>query len=124
MRRQIAMLGVIHRSVLGLGPAQLKRFFKRKTVVSTGYATRAAHRRHNMQLEDIRDGKFREIQRRSALGLVWIYNHLPGDVVAAENVSLFQHRLQELVKARVVGGCADWKDTLNPRVRAFMHPLR
>ena len=51
IRRQIAMLGVIHRSVLGLGPAQLQVFFKR-TCAQSGHLTRAADKRHGMQLVD------------------------------------------------------------------------
>ena len=110
VRRQIAMLGVIHRSVLGLGPAQLQAFFQRAPA-RTGHATRAAGKRHDKQLIDIRDGRFLEIQRRSALGLIWIYNRLPGSVVSEMTVSGFQHQVQEMVKERASSGCTDWLDT-------------
>ena len=123
VRRQIAMLGVIHRSVLGLGPQQLAQFFVRKTV-SERYPTRGAARLHDKQLVDIRDGSFLEVQRRSALGLVWVYNRLPGDIVEAKTVSSFQGQLQDFIKARALDGCEDWQDTLNPRTPAYRHPLR
>ena len=124
VRRQIAMLGVIHRCVLGQGPKQLHRFFQRKEVPDQQPPTRSAERRHNSQLVDIRDGHFLEIQRRSALGLVWVYNRLPGQVIAARSVSHFQHELQEVVASRALSGSENWLDTLDPRVPAYRHPLR
>ena len=123
VRRQIAMLGVIHRSVLGLGPRQFDDFFKRKAITEK-YPTRGASRRHNKQLVDIRDGKFLEVQRRSALGLVWVYNRLPEDIVDSKSVAGFQGKLQDLVKARAVCGCDDWASTLDQRIPAYRHPLR
>ena len=65
-----------------------------------------------------------QIQRRSALGLIWVYNHLPDTVVAEMTVSGFQHQVQEMVKGRASSGCADWLDTLNPRTPVYKHPLR
>ena len=120
----LAMLGVIHRSVLGLGPEQFGTFFRRNKCTNEPYATRGMKNRHDMQLEDIRDGQFLEIQRRSALGLVWVYNRLPGEIVATKTVSCFQPKLHELVKERVLSGCSDWRHTLDPRIRAYAHPLR
>ena len=124
VRRQIAMLGVIHRCVLGLGPPHFSSFFKRVVEPQVGRDTRSSRRLHSCQLEDIRNGKFLEVQRRSALGLVWVYNHLPGNLVEATRLSSFQRGLQEFVKARVLDGCDDWRETLSSRVEVARHPLR
>ena len=79
---------------------------------------------HDRQLEDIRDGHFLEVQRRSALGLTWVYNHLPAEIVEASSVSDFQRLLQELVKVRARERCEDWRETLSPRLPVHCHPLR
>ena len=52
-----------------------------------------------------------EVARRSALGLVKVYNLLPQEFVDAESVSLFQGLLQNLVKQRVACCCDDWRET-------------
>ena len=50
-RRDIAMLGVIHRCGLGKGPEHFKAFFKFATTPRS--STRAGSRMHNKQLVDI-----------------------------------------------------------------------
>ena len=79
---------------------------------------------HNKQLKDIRDQRFLEVARRSALGLVAVYNLLPQDIIDAEQVKDFQAGLQNLVKKRAESGHADWKMTLSSRVPMYKHPLR
>ena len=79
-RRDMAMLGLIHRTVLGKGPAHFKQFFRLAEARDT-YETRRRGRTHSKQLEDPRRGVFPELLRRSALGLVAVYNRLPEEVV-------------------------------------------
>ena len=81
-------------------------------------------RRHARQLEEVRGAHFLEIERRSALGLVGVYNFLPEDAVLASSGSMFQSGLQLLVKERAKAGCADWSETYSPRIALFKHPLR
>ena len=61
---------------------------------------------------------------RSALGLIWVYNRLPADIVRHATVKDFQKSLQEFLKERFVAGCDDWKATFSPRIPACAHPLR
>ena len=91
-RRDMAMLGVLHRAALKKGPEHLERFFY-CAETATNTRTRLATRRHNWQLAEHRKGRFLEILRRSALGLVAVYNLLPADVVAADTVKNFQRLL-------------------------------
>ena len=65
-----------------------------------------------------------QLLRRSALGLVGVYNLLPEDVVQAGIVANFQGKLQDLLKARAQSGCEDWPLTFSPRVPLWQHPLR
>ena len=119
-RRDIAMLGVIHRTVLGLGPDQFHKFFRRNWAARVS-KTRLARRRHDKQLVDPRQGQFSEQLRRSALGLVAIYNLLPQEVVDAPTVSLFQSQLQALLG--VAMRRSSWQELFSPRVPLFRHML-
>ena len=123
-RRDIAMLGVIHRTTLGKGPTHFQQFFHAAAKSNTSYLTRRAAKNHSRQLEDPRKGAFPELLRRSALGLIAVYNLLPESIVAEDTVKEFQKKLQELLKARAEAGCEDWADTLSPRVPLWRHSLR
>ena len=123
-RRDIAMLGLVHRTVLRQGPQHFKQFFRLAPQKEAPYGTRAAVRKHSRQLQDIRSSGFLEMERRSALGLPGIYNLLPEDVVHAPTVSAFQSSLQKLLKERASSGCTDWPLSFSPRIPLFKHPLR
>ena len=124
VRRDIAMLGVIHRAVLGKGPQQLQRFFQPVDRPGAAYHTRLAARRHSRQLEEMKSGHYLEVMRRSALGLRSVYNLLPEFVVSQGSVKGFQGCLQCIVKDRVMGGHEDWRGMLSPRKEFWRHPLR
>ena len=113
VRRDIAMLGLIHRTVLGKGPGQFKGIFP---VIRQGVEDRPV-------VEDPRHKLRHPMVRRSALGLAAIYNRLPLSFVATKQVSEFQNKLQEFVKARACAGCKDWRESLSPRVPLDGHPV-
>ena len=123
IRRDIAMLGLIHRTVLGRGPAQFRELFKLAPLDGQTARTRSQCSRHRFQLEDPRDKQHSHMLARSALGLVWVYNHLPPRVVEQASVSQFQAELQRVVKDRAAARCADWAQSLSPRVPLTSHPL-
>ena len=114
VRRDIAMLGVIHRSVLGRGPDHFNKFFV------LGPSVVSKHRR---QLLDPRRELRHPLIKRSILGLVAIYNLLPDSIVEAKTVSAFQSGLQHLCTERAKAGCEDWHNTLSPREPIDTHPL-
>ena len=62
---------------------------------------------NRIQLEEPRDQRRSDMLARSALGLVWVYNHLPPKVVEHPSVSSFQAELRHLVKDRATARCAD-----------------
>ena len=87
MRRDIAMLGMIHRAALGEGPPQFRSFFQR--------------RRGSYMLEDAHDGTSRHpVMKRSAWGLVSVYNKLGSGAQCITAVKDFQKYLQELMGGR------------------------
>ena len=115
-RRDMAALGLIHRTVLGVGPEHFKKwFFPAQTVHS--YRTRRQSRQHNKQLYDYLQGNHTELLRRSLLGQVRVYNNLEQHTVNAGSVKLFQRRVQLHLKDKARRKDAGWKASLTARLR-------
>ena len=113
-RRDIGMLGLVHRTVLEKGPPHFQKwFFPARPKHS--HKTRLQERAHQHQLFDYVDGDQTELLRRSALGLPHVYNRLPKWVVEKKTVSAFQTALQKLVLQRLRKGDANWDKHLSPR---------
>ena len=108
-RRDIAMLGLIHRTVLRKGPPHSQEHFKV-----------APDRSVKDPRLDIKGG----LVSRSASGLVAIYNLLPGSCKRHRQVKDFQASVQGILKSRLDDGCEDWAHTLSPRIPLKRHPLR
>ena len=124
LRRDIAMLGVIQRSIAGKGPAQFGNCFVLQEQNNEARRTRQCTRKHNKQLVDVREGRFLEIVKRSALGLIAVYNLLPQRIVDEDVVCDFQKLLQDFVKSQINADNAQWRDLFSPRIAMFQHPLR
>ena len=108
-RRDMAMLGVIHRTALGKGPPQFQKHFKIQA--------------HESTLLDPRTGSKSPLIKRSALGLVAIYNRLPPSFRAVRSVPAFQKSLQEMVKKYATSGHPQWSEVFSPRLPLTSHPL-
>ena len=125
-RRDIAVLGIIHRTVLGRGPELLKSIIK-IAKVSVGYplrTTRLAANRHRLQVEEKCEGSHTDYLMRSLAGAISIYNLLPPYIVEdAPTVPKFQGKCQALVLERAKAGFADWSLSLSPRLPRHCHPL-
>ena len=98
-RRDIALLSLIHRPVLGLGSDHFKESFKLRG--SFG-------QRHRFQ---VLEEPTTRLSSRSALGLIRVYNLLPNWVAETFSVQGFQGKLQALVKTRATEGCTAWAAT-------------
>ena len=122
-RRDLAMLGVIHRTVLGHGPPHFGVFFKLDKTLPRR-TTRDTLWRHNKQLEDIRQGNFLELERRSALGLIAVYNLLPQSAVDENSVQAFQPHLQGFLKQQAKAQVQSWQTLFSPRQPMYNHPVR
>jgi hypothetical protein len=117
-RRDIAMLGLIHRTVLRKGPHHFREHFQREATPPPGVT-----RHHGRHLVDPRHSHQGRIIGRSALGLAAVYNLLPPYVVLIGEVAGFQTALQRIIKLRASDGQADWATTLSPRLALPSHPL-
>ena len=124
VRRDVAMLGVVHRAVLRKGPPQLWSFFTAAQRRLDGPTTRSAGR-HRKQLQTYRTGHYLETVRRSALGCVDVYNELPpGLVETAASVRAFQGLLQALVLSVLRDGREHWRELLTTRTHSWERQLK
>ena len=105
-RRDIAMLGIIHRTVLGKGPHHFRDHFRG---ASPG------------RLIDPRQEICGELVKRSALGLVAVY--LPLECKRHKTVKEFQKQLQKHMKEWAKSGREDWPRMYSPRLALSRHPL-
>ena len=114
-RRDVALLGLVHRTVLGLSPPQFSHWFFAAPDAGHSYRTRLQAARHTRQLYDYLQGDHTELLRRSLLGLPRVYNSLPQETVDQRTVSGFQRKLQEQVKGKLQRGEENWENCLNLR---------
>ena len=108
-RRDIAMLGLIHRTILGKGPEQFRDFFECDPLTR--------------QVIDPRRASKCPLITRSALGLVAVYNMLPRSIVCKKSVSSFQSGLQDIVVSLATAGHPLWTQVFSPRLPLASHPL-
>ena len=89
LRRDIAMLGLLHRCACGEAPASLCSLV-RTNDSTPAYWTRRARQRHNRQLQEDYPGHYPATIKRSLFSLIRVYNRLPPGVVEPVKVSTFQ----------------------------------
>ena len=118
-RRDIVVLGLIHRAILGDGPPHFRQWFYTSSKAKHRYATKFQLKLHNKQVHDYIDGSHNELIRRSMFGLTRVYNRLEQNIVNATSVKTFQKRLQEKVKTTLRSGEDGWEDCLNLRTVSF-----
>ena len=113
-RRDIAMLGALHKVTLGTAPAQLALLFPLRGIVAERENRMLRYWRplHNKQLATAAKFSSSDIMKRSLFGLCLCYNKLPQQLVDCKTVSLFQKTLQKgllkYAERRAVHG-NDWE---------------
>ena len=129
-RRDMVLLGLINRTVLGRGPRQFSKFFEANFTARANVSSR-----HRLQLLEFKNGHWSDFVfpgprpadyiAHSMLGLMSVYNQLPAVIVeSAASVASFQSSLQKLMAARANAGAYDWADAFSPRVPWYSRPLR
>lgn len=118
-RRDIAMLGLLHKVVLNKAPPQFSEYIFLELSRNNPRGWRNAKQRRNKQLHDPIDGTRSKATQRSVLGLVYTYNMLPQAVVDAKNVHLFQRKLQNSLKKLASHHVSEWPSFFNAGVRTF-----
>ncbi len=122
-RRDIAMLGLVHRAVLGIGPLHFSKWFVRE---SEQVLRRSARQTRNTvrPLKPLQPGRELCAFRRSAFGLITVYNLLPNEIVSHGSVKAFQRALSDLLKREAATGNPNWPFLFSSRYLTYQHPLR
>ena len=116
LRRDIGMLGLLHKCNLGTAHNRLLNLFPPLTTESMPlHSTRWSNKRHNRQLLERCTGNFLQITRRSIFGLVRVYNFLHADVVWAKTVTELQEALTEQARTACMEGKHNWATMFCPR---------
>ena len=98
MRRCIAILGFLHRVVLGLTSTQIGELFPLAAANEArdhiSAQVRGVAQKHSKQFMDRINPRSSEHMKRSIFGMIQCYNALPQYIVDEPTVSSFQRRLQ------------------------------
>ncbi len=122
-RRDIAMLGIVHRAVLGRGPPHFSQWFSTESEQEFRRSVRQT-RNSVRPLKCLPPGRGLAIFKRSAFGLIDVYNLLPNRIVSCDDVKGFQGALSELMRQVASTGNPHWQSLFSPRFLSYIHPLR
>jgi hypothetical protein len=108
MRRDIAMLGLLHKIALGSVPQPILDLFKStpQNLFSVGFTSSRV--RHNMQIHNPVEFNHPGIIKRSVFGLIRVYNDLPQYVASANSAKVLQKRLQKRAKVAAASHDMNW----------------
>ena len=106
-RRDMSMLGLLHRTQLGVAPLALSSFFPKARSTMFKFSVNSVPV-HNRQIACYVTPSSSIGFQRSIFGLVRVYNKLPTEIVAARSSSLFQKHLQAMIKSLVKDGSINW----------------
>ena len=109
MRRDVAMLALLHKVSLGTAPEPIRSLFNMRagTLDHLGFSN--SFRTHRRQLKDPVAFFHAPIIKRSVFGLIKVYNRLPSHVLDATNTRIFQRSLQRLAKEAAKANSANWQ---------------
>ena len=116
-RRDIALLGFLHRIVLGKAPKQFSDIVHFASCPGFPRSFRDPARLHDRQLRDPFCGSESRMLQRSWLRLIYTYNLLPQAVVDHTSVSAFQKQLQIAVQNAARSEMSSWSSILRDGVR-------
>ena len=119
-RRDIAILGFLHRLRLRSAPPQFYRFFSSRSLHHF-WGTPADP--SDELLVPLSGVPLQAFAQRSAFGMTRVYNLLPQSIKETNSVKSFQSKLQKMLLERARNGCDDWIDTFSCRVSFAQHPL-
>ena len=111
-RRDMAMLGVLHKVALGSAPDQLKVLFPVLGHVQEPYLLQRLRRwrpLHKRQLQTPASSFSTDVMKKSLFGLARVYNVLPQHLVDLSSVKLFQRHLQCGLLKCAKSGVDDWQ---------------
>ena len=109
MRRDLAMLALLHKVSLGTAPRPIADLFKHRGGTLDSFGFSGSFRTHCRQLHDPVVFNHPPIIKRSVYGLIKVYNRLSFQVLDAKTPKQFQHRLQLLAEDAAKSNTAGWQ---------------
>ena len=100
LRRDIGLLGFLHKRVLGLCHPALLQFLPMDT--RSGWHDRPLKAFDDLSIQ------FHHLFHRSLFGMIHVYNRLPQYIVEMSSVRLFQKELTNIARQRCSNGIPDW----------------
>ena len=120
LRRDLSMLGALHKCAWGTAHKDMLKLFPLHKYPMHPDGPFWKSNVHDRQLHDFCNWKsvrpWQLWMKRSAYGLVGVYNDLPQSVVNMEKVSLFQKTLQNTAKELCRNDFPDWEFVFSPKV--------
>ena len=115
LRRDIAMLGSLHKIVLRQAHPDIQVIFPLAPTdqFHYHYHTRLAESRHNQQIL-VREGGT-DLFCRSVFGLMQVYTLLPQDWVNSRSVHNFQSKITQCARMACLNGLESWDLLFSPR---------
>jgi len=109
MRRDLAMLALLHKVFLGTAPEPIGELFRPRSGTLDSFCFSVPFRTNCRQLHDPVAPSHPVIIKRSVFGFIRVYNRLPSHVLDAMSPKIFQHRLQNLAKKAAKDNTASWQ---------------
>ena len=116
LRRDIAVLGLLHRVQLGHVHADFQNLFPRQVHACT-WTSRLSQRRHGKQFAEMRGNS--HYYNHSVFGATRVYNLLPSYAANAESVETFQSWLTKDARFQCQTGNPHWIRMYCCRARSF-----
>ena len=117
-RRDMSMLGALHKITLGIAPGQLSALFPILGTVAEPLMARRLRGwkpRHDRQLGTPASFMSSDRMKRSMFGLCRCYNLLPQELVSLPSVKLLQRHLQMGLRRCAQTGSEDWHELLSQK---------
>ena len=121
-RRDLAMLGLLHKLNLGLAPRQLQDLFGNLGSVEEPawkHRLRGWRALHTKQLRTPATHWSTDVFKRSVFGLVHVYNYLPQGLVDKPTVKAFQKGLQDALSKLAAARVDDWQSLFSTGWRRY-----
>jgi len=115
LRRDTAMLSLVHKCVLGVAHQKLCNLFPLDSSEPHRFCTRLASKRHDRQVVDRCNGSHSTLLANSIFGCARVYNLLPQAVVDAKSVSTFQSALTNYSRSLCKQGDPTWLSSFSTR---------
>ena len=117
-RRDIAMMGLLHRIVHGAAPKELTELFRPVAVLPFPRCLRNPGLVHTRLLDDPIDGTHSSMMGRSIIGLIYSFNMLPQKIVDMK-LNGFQTALPNAAQQAITTQIACWNSLLRSGARTL-----